>query len=89
MDFTTWAVIVANIAHSATSNEFQGCLSEDESHIDTEYVLLIFYEREERGFSKLIGSIVTEIMFEASRPGLEVLVKDISQCNRIIFRNKL
>ena len=39
-----------------------------ESHIDTEYVL-IFDEREERGFSKLIGSSISEIMFAASRPG--------------------
>ena len=42
-----------------------------ESDIDTEYVPLIFDEKED-GFSKLIGSSVSEIRFAAWRPGWEV-----------------
>ena len=41
-----------------------------ESDIDREYVLI--FDEETDGFSKLIGSSVSEIRFAASRPGWEV-----------------
>ena len=41
-----------------------------ESDIDREYVMI--FDEKEDGFSKLIGSSVSEIRFAASRPGWEV-----------------
>ena len=41
-----------------------------ESHIDAQYVLI--FDETHDGFSKLIGSSVSEIRFTASRPGWEV-----------------